>query len=521
MARRLPVPLLCGLCACAHASSGTNAGPAAPPEVGATWPVSTPEAQGIDSAKLAAMVEEISDREGRGENAIHDFVVIRHGVLVAEGYVHPQTPEVLHHQASVTKGVESALVGVAIRERWIPSVDAPLSSLLPGYADVWKDPAKAKVTLEQALSMTAGFDWDDGRDLGPLLSSADPVRYHLSRPMAHAPGTTFVYDTGICQPVARILEERSGQDLEALAVKYLFEPLGIREHFWLHLPGVGAVGGFGLYLAPRDAARIGYLYLHQGRWNGRELLPANWVRASLTPRIPCWDHQMGLYWRVSADGRSFFAHGHGGQFILLRPDGDLVVVINAHDYGQAQGLLDEHIFPALAPGSLPANPEGAARLRAALDRIAQPMPVAQPLPPLAARVSGTSWVVTRAVDAQGKAVPSPVRWGRLTFESPQQAVFEYQQDASPGAPEGVYRFLIGLDGVARSTPKFFANALAMVARGRWIDDATFAFENRLLGQTQEFRLRFHFSGARATAEVETLPEHVRVLLDLEPKPGGA
>jgi CubicO group peptidase (beta-lactamase class C family) len=515
MANRLPVPLLFDLCACAHTSTGSGAATSTEIEIGATWPVSTPEAQGIDSAKLAAMVEEISEREGRAENAIHDFVVIRHGVLVAEGYVHPQTPEMLQSQASITKAVESALVGVAIRERWIPSVDAPLSTLLPGFADLWEDQAKARITLAQALSMTAGFDWDDDRDLGPMLSSAEPVRYHLSRPLAHPPGSTFVYDTGICQPIARILEERSGQDLESLAVKYLLEPLGIREHYWLHLPGVGAVGGFGLYLAPRDAARIGYLYLHQGRWNGRELLPADWVRASLTPRIPCWDHQMGFYWRVSADGRYFFAHGHGGQFILLRPDGDLVVIINAHDYGQAQALLDKHIFPALAPGPLPANADGVTRLLAALDRIAQPKPVPQPLPPLAARISGTTWALTRSADAQGKAIPSPFRWSRFTFESPQQALFEYEQDASPPTPAGVYRFLVGLDGVARTTPNFFADTVPIVARGRWIDDATFAFENRLLGQTQEYRLRLHFSGDRATAEVETLPEHTRVLLDLE------
>jgi CubicO group peptidase (beta-lactamase class C family) len=151
----LSIPPIFGLFACVHATSGTRL---PPPGQGVAWPTSTPEAQGVDSTKLAAMVEELGAREVRFENAIHDFVIIRHGVLVAEGYVHPYSAETLHELASITKAVESALFGVAIREKWVSGAEETLASLLPSYTDVWKDEAKARITLAQALSMTAGFD---------------------------------------------------------------------------------------------------------------------------------------------------------------------------------------------------------------------------------------------------------------------------------------------------------------------------------------------------------------------------
>ena len=244
----------------------------------------------------------------------------------------------LHSMQSVSKTVSSVILGIAItRGDFKAGLDTPLLH----YFDVTKvknvDDRKRRITLRHVLTMTTGLDWneevayDGPRNDSSLMEAVDDwVQYVIDKPMAQEPGKVFNYSSGVSEFLAYVFQKETGQDIEKYGEKYLFSPLGI-EHYWKRTPlGLVDTEG-GLYLCGSDLAKIGYLYLHDGLWDGQQIVSKDWVKQSLAPFIDAEDgYKYGFKWwllpRANPKQYVWMGIGFGGQRLMVFPEEDLIVV---------------------------------------------------------------------------------------------------------------------------------------------------------------------------------------------------
>jgi CubicO group peptidase (beta-lactamase class C family) len=332
------------------------------------WPISPPEAQGMDSTALAEAFAAIQEQ---GTN-LHSLLVIRHGTIVAEAYFGSYGPETMHQQFSITKSVVAALTGIALEQGAIQGVDQPIVSFFPGKEFANPDPRKQALTLEQVLTMTTGLDWEESDpSFARLYTSPDWVEYMLSLPMAADPGSQFHYCSGCSHLLVEALETATGTSPLDFAREKLFAPLGIEAYSWDTNPAGEPIGGWGLHLRPRDMARLGYLFLNEGEWNGKQLVPAGWVAAVTRKHTDTdgdWDY--GYQTWVDLEHQAYAPLGLGGQTIYVVPAQDLIVITTAELPGHDPvfALIEAHILPAVRSAEpLPADLEGEARLSEAIE----------------------------------------------------------------------------------------------------------------------------------------------------------
>jgi len=344
-----------------------------PQERGDGWQTSSSSAQGIDPSPLADMINGVHDEVFRN---VHSVLVVRNDKLVLEEYFRgfdlmgPYTEfdwNVRHLLCSSTKSFASALVGIAHDQGLLGEVSTPLRVFYPEYSDIDWSGARGRITLEHALTMSAGLEWDEGtysyfdprNDHSIMWASADPVRYVLSRPMAAEPGSVFVYNSGLSITLADIAGKVSGLPADEFALRYLFTPLGIQDFVWeKHANGTVQAGG-GLYLRPRDMAKFGQLYLNGGTWKGIRVISNEWVAESTKKRIWADDRvrHYGFQWWIEEhlwQGNvvtSFAARGWGGQRIYVFPDLQLVVVFTGGNHytlaNPEHAMLAQYILPAV------------------------------------------------------------------------------------------------------------------------------------------------------------------------------
>jgi CubicO group peptidase (beta-lactamase class C family) len=333
------------------------------------WPTATPESQGMDGRRLDAMLAEVE----RLEMPIDAVVVVRGGRVVldvirgpfaAGALGAPYAMGHLHELQSVTKSVTSMVLGIALRDQPAGGAtpDTPLLDLLDGRSvPPVRDPRMRAMTLRDLLTMRSGLAWAEsgrhyvrgtGNDVLAMIETGDWTRFVLDRPMAGDPGTHFNYDTGAAQLVSAAITALAGRTAEDLAAEALFAPLGITDWHWKRAPEGVSVGGFGLLLRPGDLAKLAFLALHRGRWDGRQVVPEEWLTASTTDLVGRPPHQYGLLWWLDrADGYAHMA-GLYGQLAAVHPGHDLVVVVNAHIPGaldssaMTRWLLEEYVLPA-------------------------------------------------------------------------------------------------------------------------------------------------------------------------------
>jgi CubicO group peptidase (beta-lactamase class C family) len=195
--------------------------------------------------------------------------------------------------------------------------------------------------------------------------------------MAAAPGAAFNYSSGVSHLLSAIIQEATGMRTFSFAREYLFEPLGISRVHWPSDPHGIAFGGGGLWLTPRDMARFGQLYLQGGVWGGKQVVPAEWVEASISRQVNAHGAApyYGYQWWVRSSG-TYAAHGYRGKRIFVIPDLEMVVVFTADLSGNAPSvILSNFIIPAArSPEPLPENPEGVALLEARVNEIQQSGP---------------------------------------------------------------------------------------------------------------------------------------------------
>lgn len=313
-----------------------------------SWRESAPAEQGMDGVLLQKMLEEIDEQRLN----IDSLVVVRNGYIVTEKYYSPYEQDTLHGIYSVTKSVVSALIGIAIHEGYINSVDDPVLNYFPERNFENDNALKRSITVEHLLTMSAGLEWD----WDEMISTPDSVQYVLDQPMYIEPGAEFFYSSGNAHVLSAIIQETSGLNAHDFAQQYLFSYLGIDDVRWKKDTFGISKGGWGMKMKPRDMAKFGYLYLNQGVWDGQQIIPAEWIEATtkryiqVSEPLEPWDLYMGYLWWLHEDGL-YAAHGMKGQFIYVIPEFDLVVVFTSHisdaKFSQPQLLIRDYIIPAV------------------------------------------------------------------------------------------------------------------------------------------------------------------------------
>lgn len=274
----------------------------------------------------------------------------------------------MHTMQSVSKTVTSAIYGVAITRG---DFKADLDTSVLKYFDATKvknlDDRKRRMMLKHVLTMTTGLEWhedlpyDNPRNDSSVMEATDDwVQYAIDRPMAEEPGNVFNYSSGATELLAYIFQKETGQDIDAYGEKYLFAPLEIKHHWKRTYLGVVDTEG-GLYLNGGDLAKIGYLYLHDGLWNGKQMVSKDWVEKSLTPYVTAGNNfQYGFkWWLYPLNGKFvWMARGFGGQRLMVFPEKHLIVVFTGweilKDPASTKDLVDR-LLPAVMETGCPAT----------------------------------------------------------------------------------------------------------------------------------------------------------------------
>ena len=302
------------------------------PTVG--WKTSTPEMQGMDSVKLLIADEFIQNRLPD----TFSLLVVKNGYLVFEKYYSWGSPVKYAVVHSVTKSVTSALIGIALDRGYLNSVDQKLIEFFPEYIAIKSDSRKNEISLKHLLTMSAGFRWNDrGPSMRNWYSSSDWIKTAIQLPQENYPGEVFNYNSSTSHLLSGILSKSIKTNTYDFAKKNLFEPLGIQSAYWHQDPQGNYIGGFGLGLSARDLAKIGFLYLNNGYWNGQSIVPEQWVKESTVQQIQAVSHPIygtfwyGYQWWVKkVDGcNSYRAWGRRGQFIVVVPELDLVIAVTS------------------------------------------------------------------------------------------------------------------------------------------------------------------------------------------------
>jgi CubicO group peptidase (beta-lactamase class C family) len=311
------------------------------------WRTSTPAEQGMDAGVLALMLDSV-----RQQNlALHSLLVIRNGYLVSETYFGSNTPETRREIYSVTKSFIATLVGIAIDKGLIAGVDRPVGGFFPGRSFAAWDAAKQAMTLENLLTMTTGLDWTEGdAAYRELYNSRDWLQFVLDKPIRSRPGSAFNYCSGCSHVLSAILQRSTGMNTREFAQRELFEPLGITEAVWSTDTTGLPIGGWGLQLTPREMAKLGYLYLNDGTWDGRQIVSSEWIKAATRKHTETdSDLGYGYQWWTYPRWGAYTALGRYGQTIFVIPDLNLIVVTTAALDGHDPifDLIDRTIIPAV------------------------------------------------------------------------------------------------------------------------------------------------------------------------------
>lgn len=322
------------------------------------WPGSTPSAQGLDEKKIDSAFLKATEL-----GFVDALLVIRNGYIVAEEYFNGYSRTTPHQLWSDTKSFLSALVGIALDKGLITDIDDRIMDYLPEYGYSGMDARFYDITVRNLLSMRMGIDREQN-NLIPVVTSGNWIRETFNLPLLYDPGTRFSYNSLQSHLLSAIITRKSGMSTRHFAEKYLTGPMGIEISDWGVDPQGYNIGGYDLYLTPRDMAVLGYLYLNGGVINGHQVVPEEWINLSLQKtniNDGTWGvltkYNYGFHWWLGEmNGYSLFiAWGMGGQYIICVPEKDLIVVATANsniswDNEQEYPILElvsEYILTAL------------------------------------------------------------------------------------------------------------------------------------------------------------------------------
>lgn len=400
------------------------------------WQRATPESQGISSRALLRALEAI---EASGKD-LHSMLVVRHGRLVFEHYFAPYTEATRHRMYSCSKTFTSMMVGIA-QGKGLLSLSDRVIDYFPEVTVEHPNDNLRQMTLRDLLMMGSGHGEDT---FGPMVerSQGGWPSVFLNQVVDHQPGTHFVYNTGATYMLSNILTRVTRRTALELANQWLFGPLGIEGAQWETDPEGISMGGTGLFIRPLDMARFGLLLLNEGVWAGEQLIPSEYVREASSYKIDNrnpQDPNQHLEWRQGycyqiwrCSFGAYRADGMGGQYIVVFPEQDAVVVFTSGlgaDIGFPLEVVREHLAGAFQAQPLPEEREARGQLAALAHRLRFPQP--QLMPEAAEQLPwGTRYVLgdnpmkmggirlerqgdvgVLHTDYEGRAVELPFAWG--------------------------------------------------------------------------------------------------------------
>jgi len=482
------ITLVVSLCSAAAYAQGTAQGTVEPVWPTRQWPTSTPEEQGMDPAALAKLIEFGTTR------SFDSLLIVRHGRIVLDAYYAPYTADIPHITNSTTKAVIGTLTAIASKDGLLDSTDHRVLDFFADRSIANVDERKKAVTVQNLLDMTSGLDWEEplsGRPVSMIAMERSPdwIKFILDRQMSSAPGDIFNYNSGNPHLLSAILTKLTGLSASDYAKARLFGPLGISTWNWRRDPQGISTGGYGLALLPRDMAKIGYLYLRRGEWEGKPLVPAGWVEKTRhatvnmnASRAPALRYS-NLFWALP-DKKVYMAVGYHCQVIMILPELDIVAVMTARDFCPFGKMADDISGAVKSETALPPDPAGTSLLAGAIHEISTEKPSeAGATSEIASSISGKTYkFLSNALN---------VRSLSLTLAGPNPRYELEMNSRDPTAPPLKFTGPIGLDELFRkSDPTAFGVA---ATKGRWLDGQTFVIERRILGADaplQKWTLRF-------------------------------
>jgi CubicO group peptidase (beta-lactamase class C family) len=468
------------------------------------WKLSSPEQQGVDSRRLADAIENIHKKGW----PIHSLLVIRNGYVILDATFFPYDGSSPHDIASCTKSVTVTLVGAAIQDKKIRSLDAPVLEYFADRHLRQVDERKDRMRIADLLTMRSGLqcEYKGGEPtLQAMRSTDDWTQFMLDLPMAQEPGQTFTYCSGAMHLLSALVSRVAGMTTLEYAKARLFAPLGITRFLWPADPQ-GVNHGWGdLHLLPRDLAKLGLLYLQGGLWDGRRILPAEFVAAATTPATgtPFGD-DYGYGWWISPTQHQneFMAIGRGGQRLtVLRKYNAIIVVTGGGlwDAGKVNPLLARAV---VSDRPLAESPGGSARLAEAIrtataDPAAAHLMAPGPVPQGAPTLSGVVYRVR----------PNP-----LGLEAMNLDLHPLQATVSLAFRDGRReRHDVGIDGVYRVSEGGYLG-LPVALRGQWESNEVFVLEYNSVANIDTYILRLRFKDSDLTIEAEEVSRGAKLVL---------
>lgn len=487
------------------------------------WRISTPEEEGMDSTKLIEMIEFYRKTRDKNSDIMIDSIsIIRNGYLVSDIYFNPLFPPGAKHSIhSCTKSIMSILIGIAIDQGYIQSVDLPVYKLLKNppyeYAENSEGHHIRSLTLKHLLTMQTGLKSRDSylyrwEGLFEMQAAADWTKHILELPLEAAPGSRFEYSNMASFLLSAIIAQSTGMDTLAFAKKYLFEPLEIRDVKWEKSPKGVYIGWARMWLKPHDMAKIGQLYLQKGIWEERRIVSGQWVEESI--RAHSFPEQYrffyddegeidfgksGAVWSMTnlsrplSDGYGyqwwldesgiFSAIGIKGQFIAVVPEQNLVIVVTSKLKGEDSffpvKLIKKFIIPSVVSNQpIEGNPQAVEKLASLslAPDMENDLKAVPALPAIANEISGKTFTLDSALDLN----PWQNNNFRLIF-TPGQNFALFQFDSLLGRN---LQYKVGLDNTYHASQ---VGGGTHMARGEWIDSDTFVIEYELVGYSHQGR----------------------------------
>ena len=333
-----------------------------------TLPVSTPEAEWVSSAGILKFLDAVD----QGQNELHSFVIVRHGKIISEGWWSPYGKELKHVMYSVSKSFTSLGVGLAIAENKLNLTDKVVTFFPQSIPDTLSAYMR-EMTVQDLLKMSAGMNTDP---LFNVRGSTDWPKVFLSAKVENKPGSVFKYNNMASFMLSAIVQKATGVKLVEFLKPRLFEPLGIKNFTWDESPEGYTFGAIGLKIQSEDMAKVGQMLLQKGKWNGKQIVPQSWVEEATSMQIMSnapenktpkelndWEQGYGYqFWRCRNNG--YRADGLGGQFIIVLPEKDAVVVLTsaATNTQEELNLVWDHLLPVMQDKPLPEDKKASSEL---------------------------------------------------------------------------------------------------------------------------------------------------------------
>lgn len=324
-------------------------------------PRSTPEAEGVSSAAIQHFIQAYQTNK----HELHSIMIVRHGKVITEAWWSPYAADLKHSMYSISKSWTSTAVGFAVDEKKIAVTDKVLS-FFPEYSALVSKPNVANLTVKDLLTMSVGHDKED---FGTVFMQADWANAFLRLPIVYTPGTKFMYNTLATYLLSAIVQKATGQKLIDYLTPRLFNPLGISAVDWEENNKGINTGGWGIRVKTEDMAKLGLLYLNNGKYNGQQILSSEWVKEATSKQIEQkpdttqaakdssdWLQGYGYqFWRCRHN--AFRGDGAFGQYIVMMPEQDAVVIITSEslDLQDDLNMIWRNLLPAFSDKTSIAN----------------------------------------------------------------------------------------------------------------------------------------------------------------------